>query len=68
MFLIYFRHCFIEVPGFFPETAWRLNPYHQAAHQRWALFLFWLEPPGGDEFLLRGATLFAFLFGGFNAV
>jgi len=24
---------FDRVSGFFPETAWRFNPYRQAAHQ-----------------------------------
>jgi len=44
---------------FFPETAWRFNPYLQAAHQWWALFLFWFESPGGDEFLPGSATSFS---------
>jgi len=41
----------------FPETAWRFIPYRQATHQFAVLFLFWYEPPGGDEFLPGGATL-----------
>ncbi|QCE04036.1 hypothetical protein DEO72_LG8g2069 [Vigna unguiculata] len=39
------------------ETAWWFIPYRQAAHQTCVLFLFWHEPPGGDEFLPGGATL-----------
>ena len=61
MFFCQFSYCFIEVSGFFPETAWRFNLYRQAAHQKWPLFLFWLEPTGDDEFLPGGATSFAFL-------
>ncbi|QCD83650.1 hypothetical protein DEO72_LG2g3996 [Vigna unguiculata] len=41
----------------FPETTWRFIPYRQAAHQTGVLFLFWHEPPGGDEFMPGGATL-----------
>ncbi|QCD79178.1 hypothetical protein DEO72_LG1g2817 [Vigna unguiculata] len=37
-----------------------INPYRQVAHQRWSLFLFWLELPGSDEFLPDGTTLFVF--------
>jgi len=44
----------------FPKTAWRFIPYRQAAHQIIELFLFWHEPPSGDEFLPSGATLVAF--------
>ena len=34
-----FLHCSIGFLGFFPETAWRFDPYRQAAHQRWASVL-----------------------------
>jgi len=39
-----FSALFNWVSGFFPETAWRFKPYHQAAHQRWAtvLMLGWI--------------------------
>ena len=63
-----FSALFYRVSGFFPKTAWRFNPYRQAAHQWWALFLFWLESLGGDGYLPGDATLFAFFLGCFDVV
>jgi len=52
-------HYFIGVSGFFPETAWRLTAAKR--HIRcWFCSWFWYEPPGGDEHLPGGATLFVF--------
>ena len=66
MFSTYFSALFDRVSGFFPETAWRFNPYRQAAHQWCVIVLVLVESPGGDGSLLGDATLLClFLLGVF---
>jgi len=68
MIPISFLHCLIEVSGFFQKPSGGSSSTARR-HIRFAvLFLFWHDPPGGDEFLPGGATLFAFYFHGFDAV
>jgi len=53
-------HCCIEVSGFFQKPPGGSSRTARRLIRFVVLFLFWHDPPGGDEFLPGGATLFAF--------
>jgi len=65
MIPVSFLHCLIGVSGFFQKQPGGSSPSARRHIRFVLLFLFWHDPPGGDEFLTGGATLFAFYFGGF---
>jgi len=65
MIPVSFLHCLTGVFGFFQKPPGSSSPTARRHIRFVVLFLFWHDPPGRDEFLPGGATLFVFYFGGF---
>ena len=61
-------HCLIAFLGFSQKPPGGSGPTTRRLIRDERLFLFWVESPGGDEFLPGGATLFEFCLVSFDAV
>jgi len=68
MISVSFLHCLIGVSGLFQKLPGGSFPTARRHIKFVLLFMFWHDPPGGDEFLPGGATLLAFDFRGFDTV